>query len=353
MPFFVVAFALAIASVPPLAWIARRIGLVDSPSNRKKHNGAIPLVGGLSIFLVAVVCLLLSGEVPSFTLLILAVVPIVVVGVADDLLGLGPWLRLVTQVAVSLVMIWYCGLQVFELGNLFGYGNVILHPFAAVVFTVFCVVGVINAINMIDGINGLAGSLVLTTLLALYSIGYLVEDTASLFIISVLGGALLAYLLFNLGMFGNERRIFLGDAGSMMLGFALVWLLIDLSQSSAANAGRGLSSVSAGWLFGLPLVDTVSVMVARLRRGHSPFRAGRDHVHHFFVDEGVSNLKTLVILVLVHAGFICVGLLVNQYRELEPYAFCGFVALVIAHHIYTPRLIARYKHVLAESPDLA
>jgi UDP-GlcNAc:undecaprenyl-phosphate GlcNAc-1-phosphate transferase len=120
----------------------------------------------------------------------------------------------------------------------------------------------------------------------------------------------------------------MGDAGSTVLGLLLVWLFINLSQ----NGNAPLSPVTAGWLFGLPLIDSVSVMVRRLTHGQSPFKADRNHLHYQLLDLGFSMRSTLLLMLFIHTVMVSVGLLFNQVHAAEPILFWTFVGLVLARH---------------------
>ena len=182
------------------------------------------------------------------------------------------------------------GIMIESVGNLFGFGDIPLGPLA-IPFTVLAIVGICNAFNMIDGIDGLAGSVALLAIIALL---FLVGDTQSNMLMLILSGSLLGYLFFNLGFMGNQRKVFLGDAGSTLLGVFIVWLLIKHSQGTKAN----LSPSIALWIVALPLMDTVAVMLHRIRRGFSPTRPGRDHWHHLLMDTGKTQRQTLIIMLL-------------------------------------------------------
>jgi len=130
-----------------------------------------------------------------------------------------------------------------------------------------------------------------------------------------------------MGAFGKRHKIFLGDAGSLFLGFVLLWFFIHLSQGE----GAPMSPVVAGWIFGVPLADTIAVIVGRIMRGEHPLTAGRDHIHHRLLNHGFSARKVLAILGTYHGTLVFVGVMANSHPAAEPYLFWGFVALTITH----------------------
>jgi len=316
-------------AIPALSALARIIGLVDSPNYRKRHAGSIPLIGGIAIATAITITMWTFGFFRENQFLIIIASLLAVLGALDDKIDISPRYRLIVQVSVGLAIVYIGGKQIDSVGDLIGNGMINLSGIAAVIFTIMCSVGVFNSINMIDGIDGLASSLVLITAAALFILAGLGGDTASALVIASLIGACLAFLTFNLSVFGASNKVFLGDAGSLFLGFFLLWFFVTLTQGNNAT----LSPVVAGWLFGVPLVDTVSVIVSRLIGGQSPFAAGRDHIHHRLLDNGISAGQTLRILLAYHGLLVVVGMLCNKYPQSEPYLFWMFVSLTVTHFV--------------------
>jgi len=326
----------------PLKAVTSRFGLVDIPAGRKTHHQTTPLVGGIAIFLSAFAVLLLRSPGLSITWLLSLCLVLVFLGTLDDRYNLSHRLRFFVQILVAVAMIYVMDIQIFQIGNLFFTGNVILGAGVSLLFTVLCTVGVINAINMIDGMDGLAGSLVLVSLLALSYVAYSVDSALHLKVLLSICGAIFGFLLYNARIFIPSAKVFLGDAGSMLLGFLLLWHCIVLSQ----NENPALSPVAAGWIFGLPLVDTISVMVGRLRQGLSPFSAGRDHIHHKLLDKGFSVNSVLLIILSVHSVIVFTGLLLNSTLSAEPILFWLFVIMVVTHHFLTPLALTQNKKAI-------
>jgi len=131
----------------------------------------------------------------------------------------------------------------------------------------------------------------------------------------------------------------MGDSGSMLLGFILVWFLITLTQGYEPP----ISPVVAGWIFGLPLLDTTVVMVNRIAARKSPFSAGRDHLHHRLLDSGFSVNQTVLCVCAIHSVFVIIGMIANNHRELEPFLFMGFVLCVLLHCFITPIILTLVK----------
>jgi len=326
---FVLSFFLCTVTILLLSQFAKvKKVLLDNPTERKRHVGAIPLVGGLAIFVTYSICApLFSGFGESLGAIFLASLWLMIVGLVDDITELSSVFRLLAQITAALFLIYFADTQIHTLGNLFS-GDVFELHSISLIFTVMCILGVINAINMIDGIDGLSGGIALLTISALFIISLSSVSTGVSLLMITLLGSLVAFVLFNTGYYGESRKVFMGDAGSTVLGLLLAWLFITLSQ----NGERPLSPVTAGWLFGLPLVDSVSVMVRRLLQGQSPFRADRNHLHHQLLDLGLSTRSTLLLMLVIHAIFVIVGLQLNNVPAAEPLLFWTFVGLVIGRH---------------------
>jgi UDP-GlcNAc:undecaprenyl-phosphate GlcNAc-1-phosphate transferase len=289
-------FALLVCAVVlPLALpLARRLGLVDHPGGRKQHDGAIPVIGGLVIF--AALALSYFGfentlSVQSLTFIACAGL-MVLVGQLDDLFDLHWSIRIAAQTLAALAMIYIAGLQADNLQDVFGFAgsNVGL---LAVPFTVFIVVGVINALNMSDGVDGLAGTLSLVSLALFTGFALYSGDAPQAERLLAICAALLGFLLWNQRLPWQPRaKVFLGNGGSMLLGFIIAWTSVRLTQ----NPAHPVSPVLGPWTLALPLIDCVTLMFRRWRQGRSPFAADRHHMHHMLLDAGLRPATVVVVL---------------------------------------------------------
>jgi UDP-GlcNAc:undecaprenyl-phosphate GlcNAc-1-phosphate transferase len=291
--------------------LAMTVGLVDLPDARKSHHGPIPLIGGLAIFAsVAVACLLpritgLSVSVPEVLSFLAAGLLLVGVGVVDDFIELSPAVRFVAQAVAALAMIYGADVVLSDLGGMTPSGTLLQLGVLAVPFTIFTTVGVINALNMCDGMDGLSGTQALISLAGFAIALSLWGDPADLTLLTVLGGGVLGFLLFNMRLPGRSRAaIFLGDAGSMFLGFALTWFAISLSQ----DPGRVLKPAAALWFIMVPIMDAVAMMLRRIAKGRSPFAPDREHLHHIFLLAGYSVNQTVAVMAAISAVGVAVGL---------------------------------------------
>jgi UDP-GlcNAc:undecaprenyl-phosphate GlcNAc-1-phosphate transferase len=200
--------------------------------------------------------------------------------------------------------------------------------------TVFAVVGLINSVNMIDGMDGLAGSVALVAL-GWYGAAAMLSGLESQAIMAwLLCGAVAGFLALNLRLPWQPRaRVFLGDAGSTLLGFTLAWFAIDLTQGPF----RTMPPIAALWVVLLPLADTVSLMARRRARGQSAFHADREHIHHFLLAKGFSVSQSLAILVGVSTLFGAIGVLGWRLGVPEPVQFYAFAGLFFGYHGWIKR----------------
>lgn len=316
--------------------VAHRAKLLDIPKGRKQHKGAIPLIGGMSIFIgIATAVMLTLPNDAIITSWLLCALGIVLLGVADDAEDLSVKLRIVMQVLLTLALCIGTGVSLANLGNLLGMGEIDLGVFSYP-FTVLIVLGVINAFNMIDGIDGLLGSIALVALLSLITLFSLSTHSTLLSISVIFVAALIPYLMNNLVLPPFKEKIFMGDAGSMLIGLSISWLLIDGTQDPAHSAFR---PVTALWLIALPLMDMVRVILVRLRSRRSPFAAGRDHLHHLLLEIGMSKCATLVTMVTLAAVFASVGILTEYWQTNASVMFYGFLLTFLAYLLAVAPLV--------------
>ena len=149
-------------------------------------------------------------------------------------------------------------------------------------------------------------------------------------------GAILGFLAYNLGYLGKKRRVFLGDSGSNMLGFAVAFICIEYSQN--INHSSYINPVTALWLVAIPLIDCVVVMLSRLLNGIMPFRAGRDHLHHKLLNIGFKPKKILLIMIFVSAALATVGFLIElNYDDKEFVSFYAFLSFALFYYLLSKK----------------
>ncbi|WP_372625375.1 UDP-N-acetylglucosamine--undecaprenyl-phosphate N-acetylglucosaminephosphotransferase [Arsukibacterium sp.] len=333
---------LAIIFLRPLA---AKVGLLDIPHGRKQHTGAVPLIGGLAIYITLM--LVLSSQLsedPMLGYYLACSAVIVILGAFDDALDLSVKLRLVVQLAVGLAMIYSLELHISNLGNLFGFGTVEL-GILGIPVTLIAVIAAINAFNMTDGIDGLAGLLSMISFSSVAVFMLLWGQASQAVLPLVFIAALLPYLAFNLGWV-KQKKIFMGDAGSMLIGLSVIWLLLISTQSETAS----FRPVTALWLIAIPLMDMVAIMLRRMLKGQSPFLADREHLHHISLRLGLNSRESLILISALASVFACIGIIGEYLLVPEPVMLALFF-LVFALYIGLMqniwRIISAIRHNLA------
>jgi len=294
-----VSFLITLLLLPHLAGMASRIGLVDLPTRRKVHQTPKPLVGGIGIVAGLSIASLLFIPLTSLKGFYAGLLILMISGFLDDYRELQPRLKFIFQITAALLMIYLSDNVLHTFGDLFSFGEINLGAMA-IPATVFCTVGVINAINMIDGLDGLAGGLSFISLLA-FSVLASLNGQRELMLVSIcLAAAVMAFLKYNF----SPASLFMGDAGSLSLGFALGYLSIALTQWE----GSRVSPVVPLLVLSVPLVDTVTIMTRRLMKGRSPFEADRFHTHHILIRLGLSREAAVKVLLAISLTMALIGI---------------------------------------------
>lgn len=327
-----ITFSLTLLTLYGLRPVADKIGLIDSPGGRKTHLLPTPMIGGIGIYIGILSVLIITpalmqeyGDMAFLSGLVLAI------GIIDDQRELSARSRLLWQSLAGLGMALLAGVRLESLGDILGSGPTTLGLFA-IPFTVFATVGVINAVNMSDGLDGLSGGLVTIALAFLAFSALIANEQSSLLIIQILLAAILAFLALNFRPFWQKHAlIYLGDSGSTLLGFILAWFLIASSQGSSAF----INPVTALWFVAVPLIDTVSLLIRRPLRGDSPFKAGRDHLHHRILAKGFTAQQTVLILLSANLLFAIVGFTGFIYQVSEALMFTLFMFTFSCYFILT------------------
>lgn len=305
---FMTALFAALIMVPLLRKWAVEYGALDQPNERKVHSAAIPRLGGVAIFGAFLFALLVfmdfSIEIRG---LVAGALVVFVTGLVDDIYGLSAKRKFFGQIAACLVTILVGDLYLINLGDLFGFGEVILPTWFSIPFTVFAVVGIINSINLIDGLDGLAGGVSVIALSAFMLIDLHAGSGETMLICAALLGALLGFLKYNT----YPARIFMGDVGSLVVGFLLGFLAIKLTQ----RPGQDINPVVPVLILGLPIIDTLWVMTRRVLCRVSPFCPDMTHLHHRFLELGFQHRFTVLIIYGVSLFWAVFALVFHAWPE--------------------------------------
>jgi UDP-GlcNAc:undecaprenyl-phosphate GlcNAc-1-phosphate transferase len=307
------ALLLAIGVVPLMRRLALQTGTVDRPAARKIHSAPVPLLGGAAIYLTFILVLFFFGDrnyINEAIGIFVGASFMSFMGIIDDRWGLGSYVKLAGQLGAAAILI-YSGVKV----QLFD-------SWLDIAVTLVWVVGITNALNLLDNMDGLSGGVAMIaaiffTLLAAMSKQYLVGVLAA-----ALAGACAGFLVYN----WNPARIFMGDAGSLFLGFMLAAVAIKLRFPSNSTTVTWMIPVL---VLGLPLFDTLLVFVSRLRRGKNPLTTpGKDHVSHRLASLLSSRREAVLVCYLIGCGFGLAAIFVSQASWIEAIFVATSLALL-------------------------
>jgi UDP-GlcNAc:undecaprenyl-phosphate GlcNAc-1-phosphate transferase len=317
---FVVALSVTAALIPVLSRWAPAIGLTDAPGPRKVHSIPVPRIGGLAMAVGLLLPTLITVELtPSIRGVLLGLLVLLLFGLWDDRVTLGYRTKFAGQVlAVGLCMI----VGKVHIGTLM-IGSVIVLPQSVSIFITFVfLIGITNAVNLADGLDGLAGGLVLLCLCAIALFAAMSGNITVAEMALIEAGAVLGFLRFNT----HPARIFMGDSGSQMLGFSVGALALLATQGEACSLSAALPLL----LLGLPIMDTLTVMLTRIRAGRSPFAADSNHLHHRLLALGFAHREAVLLIYMMQVALVLLAYSLRFESDSEVFiAFCVFASVVL------------------------
>lgn len=348
-----VALAATAGLVVALAPIARRLGLVDRPDVRKIDFRAVPVIGGLAMFAGFLLALGVlgssAGSLSGVAALMAGLAAFLALGVVDDLLDLHPYVKLAWQAAAALAMV-ALGQSLIGPADLLGtapFHAPLLHGLTTVLF----IVGLSNALNMLDGLDGLAGGAAFAMLAGLAVAASILGMAGTVATIVLLLAAIAGFLLFNVRQpWRRAASVFMGDAGSLMLGAAVAAFMLDVAAEASSAGKPALPALL--WLVALPVFDTLILIARRLAAGRNPLRGDCCHIHHVLLQAGFSVAVATAILAGLCGAYALVGLLVWQSNASSGMAFASLVA-PFAFHLFVVlrgwRVVGRLRAVAGGS----
>lgn len=339
------AFAISLLLTPEIIRVAHSYQMHDMPSARKVHSQRIPRFGGLAIFMGVIITVLLWSfwRTELFNLpLLAAVTGIVIIGFRDDFLPLQAGIKLLAQTIGAFIIIFFGGIRIDSLHGLLGVGE--LPVYVSYPVSIFTIIVITNAFNLIDGINGLAGSI---AILVFGSYGYWFYvngdiPTAAL-CFSIIGGTL-AFLIFN-----YQSKIFMGDCGSLQLGFMAATVTIKFLADNAALPASAAHHFESPLMFvccllAFPLFDTIRVFVLRVAAGVSPFTPDLNHIHHLLIGMHLPHAVATTIILSVNLIFIIAALLLQGYNDNLLLTGGILTAVLLTRFLKSRTLRYRLKH---------
>ncbi len=299
---FVLAFMIAYFTFPTVLYISKEKHLMDESDSRSIHSGNVPTFGGIGIFLSLVVVITITGAMLNTKVMLLVLGSLTILfflGLKDDLTILSPSKKFLGQLFAALLLIVFTDTRIIGFSSILDVD--ILPYWVSIGFTLFVYILIINAYNLIDGVDGLAGSIALCAS-AVFTFVFVKELDLSLATLSVaLIGALIPFLLLN---FSKKNKIFMGDTGSMIVGFLLAFFAISFISNSQTNELSQYFRFSPALVFAIlfyPLIDTLRIFIIRIFvHKKSPFKADQNHIHHRFIQHGFSHIATTLIITIIN-----------------------------------------------------
>ena len=292
----------------PMLRLARKYGIYDNPESRKLQRVPIPVMGGCVVFLGAAAGSLCYWHFHDCTSIIpvqAAMTVMLLIGILDDMRDLSPYLKFAIETVVVTLLALYSGLLIDDLHGLWGIHQLPL--WVAWPFTVIACVGIINSINLIDGVDGLSSGMCILILTFYSSMFFFCHDYVRAAFGSCFVGALIPFFVLN--VFGEKSKMFIGDAGTLMLGVVISDMVAAMTSSASPCARQLDASPYCAPAFALavmavPVFDTLRVMFGRILRGRSPFRPDRSHLHHAFICYGFHHLDTALLEIFLDLAIV-------------------------------------------------
>lgn len=319
-------------AIPPIVRVANEKKLMTLPNGRTSHKGPVPSFGGVAIFAAVVIGTSLfidSSGFNEFRYILAAIMIVFFIGLKDDLVDIG-WIRkLIAEIIAALLVVVLADVRIGTFHGMFGIGTLPL--WFSIVFSTFVFIALINCFNLLDGIDGLASGMGIVISLIfgfwLFSLGFLNFSILSF----ALAGGLMSFYRFN--VFGGKNKLFMGDTGSLLLGFLFAVLAIKVMCCELPSGDelymRSLPTVVMGVMI-IPIIDTLRVFTLRMLRGKSPFSADRTHLHHVFLQLGFSHLQASSTIIAVNLILFCLTLFMRNMNPVVSTMILFSSALIVS-----------------------
>jgi len=326
VPFFI-ALIVSYAVTPGVKKLAIKIGAIDKPDERKVHTHVIPRLGGLAIYIGFMAAVLYSMPVfPEFFGFLLGAAAIVLLGIWDDIRNIPAKVKLAGQIIAAAIPVAY-GVQIEWVTNPFG-TILIIPEWLAVPVTVFWIVGFTNTVNLIDGLDGLAAGVSVIASISMFFMAVSMNQYLPAMILVAMSGAALGFLQYNF----NPAKIFMGDTGSMLLGYTMAVVAVLGLVKTAATVALIVPIIALG----VPIMDTLFAIIRRKMSGVPVFQPDKGHLHHRLLALGMTQKQAVLSMYMVSVllGFVAVFVANVGYKT-------GIVtiAAVLAVCIYSARRI--------------
>ncbi len=332
----VLSFFLTYFSIPKILKISFQNKILNLPNERSSHSEEVPHLGGIAIFFSIIICChIFAPELSEYRYLYPSVIILCFTGIIDDFITIDAKNKLYTQIIAALLITIGSDIRIRSFFGVIGIYE--LNYFMSITFTVFVYIAIINAYNLIDGIDGLAGGIgIIASIAFLYT--FLKLQEFSLVILSFsLATSLIAFLRYN---FSKKKRIFMGDTGSMLVGFLLSFMavkFIDICNQDNINFINSPAIAIA--ILIVPISDTLNVFILRILNGTSIFNADRRHIHHKLLRLNLTHIESTIIICLCYIFVLCVT---YYFRYLEIHYLILLILCMGFLFSISPTIITRF-----------
>jgi UDP-N-acetylmuramyl pentapeptide phosphotransferase/UDP-N-acetylglucosamine-1-phosphate transferase len=312
-----ISFTLGLMGMPVIIRIAKAKGFVVRPNKRMSHTGEVPNVGGLNICFSFMLTYLFFeyDQLSQSQFFLIGLFAIMAVGFIDDVLILTPMAKLLGETLAGIALIGFADLRITHLHGLFGITEIGTIP--SYLISLFVLIAIINAINLIDGIDGLASGLGILYCLFFAVYYWLAGDVSWSVLAICMIGSLAVFFIYN--VFGNREKIFMGDSGSLLLGYLLTACVFHFCEVNAYHQVPEALHMSAApavaiCVLTVPIFDTIRVSLTRIKQHRSPFNPDKNHIHHLLLRTGLNHIQTTCVLLSVSVLFIGLAILGRNWN---------------------------------------
>lgn len=335
-----ISFSLGLLGMPIIVRIAKAKGFVVRPNKRMSHTGEVPNVGGLNICFSFMLTYMLFeyNQLSQSQFFLIGLFAIMAVGFIDDVLVLTPMAKLLGETLAGIALIGFADLRITHLHGLFGITEIGTIP--SYLLSLFVLIAIINAINLIDGIDGLASGLGILYCLFFAVYYWLAGDVSWSVLAICMIGSLAVFFIYN--VFGNREKIFMGDSGSLLLGYLLTACVFHFCEVNAYHQVPDALYMSAApavaiCVLTVPIFDTIRVSLTRIKQHRSPFNPDKNHIHHLLLRTGLNHIQTTCVLLSVSVVFIGLAVLGRNWNMwlllLADFGLATAMTLILWHII--------------------
>jgi len=334
---FLLAAGIVWFSIPSIVHLSREKHLHKSASVRDSHDGAVPTLGGAAIFIafgITSLIFLKAAFLPDLKLFMVALIIIFMLGVKDDLMVLTAFQKFIGELIAFDLLIFFGNVRITDLHGFMGIHEITM--ITSLLLTMLISFGIINSMNLIDGIDGLASGIAIIAISTFGTWFWMTGQLELVILSTALIGALLSFFYFN--VFSKKNKIFMGDTGSLVLGYILTFFVIKFCESAVTAKTvlnlRAAPAVAMG-ILAIPIFDTLRVFWIRILRRQSPFHADRMHLHHILIQSGLSHLKATFILMMMNIFLILIAFAMQLFTANIIYIVIGlFVICVLMTEVF-------------------